>query len=487
MNNQQKEELLEYYKNLLILQYNQQGGTARATIETIVKEVLGALIAKQVEEGFSVDTSVGYQLDILAEYVGLQRYEVGFGNLSDEELRILIKFAILKYYNPATTQAIASSLYALFGYDILFADNKDMTFRYAITDNISDKVQTILKEKDLLPRPMGVGIEVVNIDRVFGFDGSGLQPFDQGVFYSEETSNIKTLTINCNIPDATVIINNVETRSRSFEIGAGYTWSINKSGFTGITGTGTMGSSDTAIDISSLVINAITPNSTVVINGTEQNGIFFKTENALAYTYSVSSPGYITETGSGTIYQSKTINVSLGYNLTINAPAGANVQINGISGNTALLPKGSFYTWTVSGAGFATASGNGTITENTSLNVYTVSGANAIFNFNQSGKESAYALANTTVSYVASYAGCISYSGTKYITQDTVITMATLTAIITPTPDEIKINKSKGNVALFEDGNVFSYTIEATKMFYKKYTHQGSILHTGTVEGTMIR
>ena len=114
MNNNQKQELLDYYKNLLILQYNKQGGTARATIDTIVNEVLGALVAKQVEEGFNIDTAFGKQLDMIGKYVGINRYYTNYGNLTDEELRILIKFAILKNNNLSSTQAITDSLYELF-------------------------------------------------------------------------------------------------------------------------------------------------------------------------------------------------------------------------------------------------------------------------------------------------------------------------------------------------------------------------------------
>lgn len=484
MNNNQKQELLEYYKNLLILQYNEKNGTARATIDTIIAEVLGGLVAKQVEEGFNVNTAVGKQLDIIAKYLGLQRYELGYGNLTDEQLRILIKFAILKHYNLSTTAAISESLYAMFGKNITFTDNKNMTFKYIINSNINPVIINILKEKDLLPRPMGVGINTINIDKVFGFNGSGLETFNHGTFYSPQPSNAKTLSINCRIADATVIINNVHTRSKLLETGSGYTWSVSKEGYTTVSGSGTI-SSNTIIDISDLTIETAVDTATITINGTEQKGIFFQTGDTLNYTYSVSAPGYSTAAGSGSITESKTIQAVLGYALTINAPQGATVMINGNYVSSANLPENSNYTWSVSSEGYLTASGSGTITQNTTLNVYSVSGAYALFNFNNSGNRFAYALENTTISYTADSAGCISYSGTKYITTNTVITMATLTAQITPTPDTISINGTSGNKALFENGTLFSYTINATKTGYQNYTSSGSVNQTTTVTGNM--
>lgn len=465
MNNEQKEELLEYYKNLLILQYNQQGGTARATIDIIVREVLGSLIAKQVEESFNVETAIGYSLDMIGKYLGIDRYQTGYGNLSDEELRLLIKFAILKNYNLSSTAAITSSLWALFGNQVTLTDNKDMTFKYVISSDISSVVVDILKEKDLLPRPMGVGIET-----------------DTPVVTEA------TLTINCNVEGVTIIINNVATRTKRLEVGSGYTWSVNKSGYQSASGSGTI-TEDTIIDVSALIIQCSTPGSTteITVDGTtsELDGVFFVSGTTLDYSYSVSKVGYITKTGSGSITETRIITLALGFSLTINAPQNASVMINGEPVSYAELAENSNYTWSVTRTGYASASGSGTISQNTILDIYTVNGTGATFNFNNSGNALAYALSGSTISYDASYSGYISYHGTKLIAQDTTIAMATLTASITPTPDTIKINSSNGSVALFEDGQTFSYTILATKSGYNDLTLTGSVNTTSTITGTM--
>ncbi len=486
MNNEQKQQLLDYYKNLLILQYNQQNGTARATIDALVSEVLDALIIQQIEEGFNIDTAIGAQLDIIAKYMGLQRRVLNYGNLTDDELRILIKFAILKSNNLSSTQAISESLYALFGDKISMVDNKNMTIRYNISSEISQVVVDILTQNNLLPKPMGVRVEILYIDEVLGFEGSELQTFDNGVFYDPEQQvieNFKTLTINCNEPGVTVIINNSETRTKKIDTGSGYTWSVSKPGYQTATGSGVL-NDDMLIDVSILKINATPDDATVIVNNIEQKGVLFETGTVLNYTYSVSATGYQTKTGSGSVTSSYTIELSLGYMLTINAPSGAIVNINGQETSSLEIPGNSSYSWSVSSDGYLTASGSGVITNDTVLNIYSVTGNGALFNFNNSGKSSAYALENTTISYTATSEGYISYSGTKLITSNTVIDMATLTVDVTPSNSNVTINGVYGKIALFEDGVDFSYTIVVKTVTFpiRTRTVTGVVNETSTIQ-----
>lgn len=486
MNNNQKQELLDYYKNLLILQYNKQGGTARATISTIVNEILGALVAKQVEEGFNIDTAFGKQLDMIGKYVGINRYYTNYGNLTDEELRILIKFAILKNNNLSSTQAITDSLYELFGNDVMMLDLKNMTLRYIITSKIDPVVVDILKQENLLPRPMGVGIEILYIDEILGFAGSQLQTFDNGVFFEREAvlQNEKTLTINCSEPGVTIIINNTESRTKKMTAGDGYTWSVSKAGYQTVTGSGTI-SDNILIDVSVFKVQSTIEDSTILINNVEQKGIFFVSGTTLNYTYSVShSGGYQTQTGSGSVTETQTITVSLGYILNITAPAGSIVTINGEQTNSKNLPANASYTWSVASAGYSSASGSGTLSQDTTLTVYSVIGTNAFFDFNNSGKTLAYALSGTTISYTASLSGYISYSGTKQITQDTVIDIATLTVTTVNQDTTVTINGSSGKLALFENGVNFAYTIVGKRQQgYQQITRTvtGVTNHTTTV------
>jgi len=62
-------------------------------------------------------------------------------------------------------------------------DNYDMTITYRFHFNLTDLQKEILKNLTLLPRPAGVEMQVLAVTKnVFGFNGSGCQPFNQAPF-----------------------------------------------------------------------------------------------------------------------------------------------------------------------------------------------------------------------------------------------------------------------------------------------------------------
>ena len=64
--------LLDYYANLLIIQYN--GKTkATATIKMIANLILSNLLIFQIRDGFDWRSAVGAQLDIIGKWVGVTR------------------------------------------------------------------------------------------------------------------------------------------------------------------------------------------------------------------------------------------------------------------------------------------------------------------------------------------------------------------------------------------------------------------------------
>lgn len=66
------QQLLEYYANLLIVQYN--GKTrAVATIQMLVNLILANLLVMQIRDAFDWRTAVGNQLDIIGKWVGVTR------------------------------------------------------------------------------------------------------------------------------------------------------------------------------------------------------------------------------------------------------------------------------------------------------------------------------------------------------------------------------------------------------------------------------
>ncbi|MBQ5474944.1 MAG: DUF2612 domain-containing protein [Lachnospiraceae bacterium] len=66
-------ELLEYYPNLLEIQYH-NGFKAKSTIEAYVRLLWANQILKQIRDAFEIDTAVGQQLDFIGAWVGVDRY-----------------------------------------------------------------------------------------------------------------------------------------------------------------------------------------------------------------------------------------------------------------------------------------------------------------------------------------------------------------------------------------------------------------------------
>lgn len=64
--------LLDYYANLLIVQYNGKS-KAVATVKMIANLILANLLILQVRDGFNLKTAVGPQLDIIGKWIGVTR------------------------------------------------------------------------------------------------------------------------------------------------------------------------------------------------------------------------------------------------------------------------------------------------------------------------------------------------------------------------------------------------------------------------------
>lgn len=201
------EKLIAYYTNLLILQFKLKP-KAKATIELLVAEALNDLIIEQVRDGFNVDTAIGKQLDVIAKYVGAKRSFAGvvfnreyfnyatYGaesyilhgyntyttvnpkvfpyvdykgisstfQLTDSQLRSLIKYLILKNNSNGSTESIVNMLYTLMGNDVKVVDGQDMTLTYYFNPNNS--FGQFIYNLGIYPQPMGVGVSIV-------FSGSG--------------------------------------------------------------------------------------------------------------------------------------------------------------------------------------------------------------------------------------------------------------------------------------------------------------------------
>ena len=88
-----KKQLIEYYQDLLIVQYHDKP-KAKAMIKAEMEETLANLLEIQVRDAFDVDTAVGVQLDIIGKWVGVDRIFKGqmFDNKS--------WFSLTRYNEP---------------------------------------------------------------------------------------------------------------------------------------------------------------------------------------------------------------------------------------------------------------------------------------------------------------------------------------------------------------------------------------------------
>jgi len=207
-------EILDYYKNLLIIQYNNKE-KARATVELNVKTLLQDGIICDVQEAYNLETAIGKQMDILGEYIGVNRFysdrliigsffgltsyptldsdtTVGMTNytnyatdsggfatyddiitkeqLNDDDYRVILKLKIIRNNSNHSHKSIDDGLFGFFGTDLIMSASEKMSMVYFVTST-SISLATIAFSKDVLPRPMGVKLQglVSKNKKMFGF------------------------------------------------------------------------------------------------------------------------------------------------------------------------------------------------------------------------------------------------------------------------------------------------------------------------------
>ncbi len=197
------DEALTYYANQLIIQYNSLP-KASQTIECLVNNAVCDGLIFQLEDAFNLDTAAGQQLTILGKIVDVPRLIFGldlgheFFNFTryagipasngfnrwttpndtmllsrwrtdtsytatDFELLALIKLKIMynNYYTSLGT--IKAALYDVFAGDIDIVDNLDFTITYNFKQPYYNVATICTFLGNILPKPMGVGITVVQV------------------------------------------------------------------------------------------------------------------------------------------------------------------------------------------------------------------------------------------------------------------------------------------------------------------------------------
>lgn len=191
------QELIDYYANLLILQYIGKPN-AYATIQTLVTPVIMDQLPTQVENAFDlmgVTPALGDQLDILGKYAGVTRSGNGFTGpitLDDADFLSLVLMAIIKNNSGSSLKDIQALLFQFFPGEILVFDYKDMRMSYLVSSVVGsiDLVQLFVTE-GLLPKPMGVALALVIyapvITTFFGFRTYELPAFNASPFNTYTT------------------------------------------------------------------------------------------------------------------------------------------------------------------------------------------------------------------------------------------------------------------------------------------------------------
>lgn len=217
--------IVDYYTNLLIIQYNQLP-KARATVALFIKELMANGVFFDVRDGYTLDDAEGLQLDILGKYIGADRFytgqtldgfftyitydtdpiygvsgDIGYADytdvgtkvgkwltyddilsqtfsLNDSDYRTLLKLKILQNNSNHSDQQINDGIFALFGLNLIPIDNYDMTMTYIVNPSIQALI-TVANIKGILPKPMGVAIDIEAAQYVLT-DGGDVITTDDG-------------------------------------------------------------------------------------------------------------------------------------------------------------------------------------------------------------------------------------------------------------------------------------------------------------------
>lgn len=134
------------------------------------------------------ETGVGVWLEWWGKRVGVTRNLLIDGvdtRLDDEFFRFLIFYRTVVNVSNGTAETINRLLTKLIGLPVFVSDHQNMSIRIRIVGEPTSVQISILKNYGLLNRPAGVLANIESVapnELVFGFFGSNLLPFNQGVF-----------------------------------------------------------------------------------------------------------------------------------------------------------------------------------------------------------------------------------------------------------------------------------------------------------------
>ena len=150
-------------------------------------------IAGQVAD---VETAKGVFLDWWGKRIGIDRYikvKDDYVRFDDDHFRFLLLYRAVCNVSDSTCATMNRMLSLLASTRVFVVDYGDMSLNsVVIIGSITEIQAQILQTYGLLNRPAGVMTNFLIIypdEEIFGFEGSDLLPFDQGVFNPGRTIN----------------------------------------------------------------------------------------------------------------------------------------------------------------------------------------------------------------------------------------------------------------------------------------------------------
>jgi len=152
------EEIINSYLENIIIQYKNKPN-AEAITKTLLNSFLSDVFL-DTEEAYNLNTATGKQLDVLGKYAGVNRF-YSDGVLDDDDFRIIIKLKIIQNHSNHSKKSIDDSLFAFFENKIFATTENKMDLNYILLDDAVSNIISVLKEKNVLPRPMGVDLSFI--------------------------------------------------------------------------------------------------------------------------------------------------------------------------------------------------------------------------------------------------------------------------------------------------------------------------------------
>lgn len=150
-------------------------------------------LSNGMHEYFDIDTAIGNQLDVIGEWVGVQRilnFQPVYGPaiMTDTVYRTVIKSKIARNaWDGTNEQYVALWNSALPEIPIIFTDNQDMTITVVAFTEPDDYTIELIENGYFALKPQGVGFNFAAVPILFAYDSDSLDPltysgYDEGYY-----------------------------------------------------------------------------------------------------------------------------------------------------------------------------------------------------------------------------------------------------------------------------------------------------------------